>query len=293
VELYLVREGFYMYNCNASGQVFMDGPAGFGFKANYSVNTSTGQITAVTVTAPGTGYSVLPSLRISDSACRCGSSIESVNVVSGGAGFTDTGTVTAQSPSTIIAKSFAGTFTAQRGSLKSIKVASTGYGFTSQAINWVFKCQNTTTSAAVLCQLSVQPNLFAVIGKPGNVSGNTDLCLRFHWAAGAKIATLRKFTNISFVLRNGRIPTSVGNESMRGANVSANVSGSGVFIHSTVVTGNVLNFVQKPAFLLKFIGATSTIRGDTNVLSFAMRPNSDLLPVSTILEYTAPNNNTV
>ena len=275
-----------MYNCTANGQIFMDSPAGSGFKGSYSVDTATGQINGTTVLAPGSGYSVLPTLRISDPACRCGSSIEAVNIVSGGSGLTDTGSITAQSTSTVIARSFSGTFTAQFGSLKSIKVVSSGYGFTNQNITWVFKCQNSTSSSsATLCTPTQNPTLFAVIGKPGNVGGNSDLCLKFHWASGAKIAKQYKVTNISFILRNGLIPTSTGNETANGANVTANITGTGISIHNTGVAGNVLNFIQQPSFWLKLIGSTSTIRGDRTTLFFAIRPNSDLLPVIFLIKY--------
>jgi hypothetical protein len=269
-----------MYNCTAAGEVFMDGPVGSGFKATYSVNATLGQITGATVLSPGSGYYVQPALRISDPNCRCGSSIESVQVISGGNGFTATGTITAQSTSTVIARSFSGTFTGSGGSITSITVISSGFGFVSQSISWVFKCKNASYAAAFVCPISSYPVLRAIIGKPGNVAGNTDLCLKFHWASGAKIAKTFKVTNFSFVLRNGNNFTSTGNESLVGANVTANISGSSISIKSTLASGNVLNVIKGPSFPLRFITSTSTIRGDTTTLSFLVRPNTDLLPVS-------------
>ena len=282
VEVYTYSEGYFMYNCSRGGQIFMDGPYGSGFMGTYEVNASTGQIISGFVISPGSGYSILPSLRISDPACYCGSSIESVKIVSGGKGFTNTGTITAQPMGTVMAASFSATFTAVDGSLKSIAVQSPGYGFINQDIPWVFKCQNTSVSAPFFCDISVSPSLFAVIGKPGNVAGNSDMCLYFHWAAGAKIEKIYELTNISFVVRNGLVRSSTGNESLTGANVTANVSGSGVEIRNTKATGNVLNFVENSSFLLTFVGSTSTIRGDTTILDFYVRPNADLLPVNHI-----------
>jgi hypothetical protein len=269
-----------MYNCTSAGMVFMDGPAGSGFQASYSVNSTSGQITAATVQSPGSGYYVQPLLRISDPFCRCGSSIESVEVISGGSGFTATGTITAQSTSTIIARSFSGTFKGEGGSIKSITVITPGFGFVSQSISWVFKCKNASNAAAFVCPVTSQPVLRAIIGKPGNVGGNTDLCLKFHWASGARISKIYRVTNISFVLRNGNNFTSTGNQSLVGANVTANITGSSISIKSTLATGNVLNVIKSPSFPLRFITSTSTIRGDTTTLSFLVRPNTDLLPVS-------------
>jgi hypothetical protein len=261
----------------------MDSLVGSGFKATYSVNATLGQITGATVLAPGAGYYLQPSLRISDPYCRCGSSIEALEVVYGGSGFTASGTITAQSTNAIIARSFSGTFTGSGGGLKSITVLSPGFGFVSQSISWVFKCRNASYAAAFVCPISSYPVLRAIIGKPGNVGGNSDLCLKFHWASGAKISKTYKVTNISFVLRNGNNFTSTGNESLVGANVTANISGSSISIKSTLASGNVLNVIKSPSFPLRFITSTSTIRGDSTTLSFLVRPNTDLLPVSFFL----------